>query len=114
MRKISRADAFGFSIIMFLFVLMVVIVFAIMDNSHPQKFSQAMIIQPDNTLVIGNLEAYDTRFDGKMYELKMSNGKTYLVPYTRITLIITALWKTKARSRMRPVTQTPISIISDC
>jgi len=88
MRKISGATAFGFGILMFSFVaLIVAIVFTIMDNSHQQKFAQAMIIQPDNTLVIGNLEAYDTRFDGKMYELKMSNGKTYLVPYTRITLI---------------------------
>lgn len=53
-----------------------------------KAFNEAMIIQPDNTLVIGDLTAYSTVSDGKMYKLSM-NGKTYLVPYTRIMLIQT-------------------------
>lgn len=52
-------------------------------------FNEAMIIQPDNTLVVGDLMAYSTVSDGRMYKLSMSNGKTYLVPYSRIILIQT-------------------------
>lgn len=54
-----------------------------------KAFNEAMIIQPDNTLVVGDLTAYSTVSDGRMYKLSMSNGKTYLVPYSRIILIQT-------------------------
>lgn len=53
------------------------------------KYNRAMIYQADHTLVIGNLEWYDHFNGGRMYKLKMDNGKTYLVPYTNITLIDT-------------------------
>ena len=54
-----------------------------------KAFDEAMIIQPDNTLVVGDLTAYSTEANGRMYKLSMSNGKTYLVPYSRIILIQT-------------------------
>ena len=54
-----------------------------------KTFDEAMIIQPDNTLVVGNLTAYSIEDNGRMYKLSMSNGKTYLVPYSRIILIQT-------------------------
>ena len=54
-----------------------------------KAFNEAMIIQPDNTLVVGDLTAYSTEANGRMYKLSMSNGKTYLVPYSRIILIQT-------------------------
>ena len=54
-----------------------------------KTFDEAMIIQPDNTLVVGDLTAYSTEANGRMYKLSMSNGKTYLVPYSRIILIQT-------------------------
>ena len=54
-----------------------------------KTFNEAMIIQPDNTLVVGDLTAYSTEANGRMYKLSMSNGKTYLVPYSRIILIQT-------------------------
>ena len=51
-----------------------------------KKFKRAIILQPDNTLVIGNLQDFYYFGDGNLYQLTIGD-RTYLVPYTRITLI---------------------------
>ena len=73
-------------------ILIIAIVFGccvIFEKPLDKVFDEAMIIQPDNTLVVGDLTAYSTEANGRMYKLSMSNGKTYLVPYSRIILIQT-------------------------
>ena len=73
-------------------ILIIAIVFGccvIFEKPLDKAFDEAMIIQPDNTLVVGDLTAYSTEANGRMYKLSMSNGKTYLVPYSRIILIQT-------------------------
>lgn len=50
-------------------------------------YNKAYIIQPDNTLVYGKLEYYDAFANNTVFSIKMSNGKTYLVPFTRMTLV---------------------------
>lgn len=57
------------------------------SQTDKTPYDRAFIIQPDNTLVYGNLDYYSTFNNGKMYRLRMGNGKTYLVPFTRLTLI---------------------------
>lgn len=80
---------FIISILISLVVLGCCVIFKEPLDKAFKTFDEAMIIQPDNTLVVGNLTAYSTEDNGRMYKLSMSNGKTYLVPYSRIILIQT-------------------------
>lgn len=85
----KKADLAWLILIFCLIAAVTIGCYVIFKEPIDKAFDEAMIIQPDNTLVIGDLTAYSTVSDGRMYELSMSNGKTYLVPYTRIILIQT-------------------------
>lgn len=85
----DKSDLYLIFLFFCLFAAIIIGCCAIFKEPLDEAFNQAMIIQPDNTLVIGDLTAYSTVSDGRMYKLSMSNGKTYLVPYSRITLIQT-------------------------
>lgn len=78
------------SIILIIFILIAATTIScciIFKDPLDKAFNKAMIIQPDNTLVVGELTEYSAVSGGRMYKLSMSNGKTYLVPYSRIILI---------------------------
>ena len=83
----KKADLAWLLLIFCLITAITIGCYVIFKEPIDKVFNEAMIIQPDNTLVIGDLTAYSTASDGRMYKLSMSNGKTYLVPYTRIVLI---------------------------
>ena len=75
----------GFS---YSFVLMIcffaIIIYDGFVSDKKVDYDSAIVLQSDNTVVIGDLEWYTICDD--MIKIKM-NGKTYLVPHTNITLI---------------------------
>ncbi len=72
----------GLSILCLLIAAIIIVGVFVHDS-----YSRAIILQPDNTVVLGNIDSYRATGDGRMYKIKMSNGKTYLAPFTNITLI---------------------------